>query len=348
MHEGAGVMSMVCPRCQRSFEQQVHCRDCGCRLQYQANNLEATPVPAPTFPSDVDGQWQHTPWGKMLVGLLLAVGLNFGLQQLCTAGLLAGGEASGFGLWGTLWGLVLLHGLQGLSLIVGGAVTGAGQARGPLYGSLVGLATGGVFLALQRHHGDGQPDAILFAQPVLHVIVGAFGGLLGKFIWKPAPTIVLATAVQGSARPTGSATSPTFASPLHLGRVFTGVFIVVAGVVWSNVILEYVLRASNGNLAISSHLQARLIGWEIAALTTLLGAGLAGATTLNGTKQGLGVGIGAAVVIIGVDIGSTKLVLESLILMLASVFILSLAGGWFGGQLFPPIVAHRRRSLSNL
>jgi hypothetical protein len=326
----------------------MHCRDCGCQLQYQANNLEGTPVPALMPPPDVADQWQHTPWGKMLVGLLLAVGLSFGLQQLCTAGLLVGGETVGPGLWGTLWGLVLLHSLQGLSLLIGGAITGAGQARGPLYGSLVGLISGGVFLALQRHQGDGQPDAILFAQPVLHVILGMFGGMIGKFIWKPAPTIALATGVQASARSSASATTHVFTGPIHYGRVFMGIFVVVAGVVWSNVILEYVLRASHGNLAISSHLQARLIGWEIAALTTLLGAGLAGATTLNGLKQGLCVGVGAAVVILGIDIGSTKLVLESLILMLASVFILSLAGGWFGGQLFPPLAARRRRGFSSL
>ncbi len=124
---------------------------------------------------------------------------------------------------------------------------------------------------------------------------------------------------------------------------------VVAGVVWSNVILEYVLRASNGNLAISSHLQARLIGWEIAALATLLGAGLAGATTYNGFKQGVCVGLGAAVVMIGMYMGNDKLVLESLGVMLGTVFGLSVAGGWFGGQLFPPVLTpRRRRALSSL
>src|SRR5258706_16272444 len=112
-------MSMVCPRCQRTFEQQVLCRECGCRLQFQAQNLEGTPMPAtPTHFSD---HWQHTPWGKIVAGLLLAVGLSFGLQQLCTAGLLVGGDSSGAELWGTLWGLVLLQLLQGMALLVGGA-----------------------------------------------------------------------------------------------------------------------------------------------------------------------------------------------------------------------------------
>jgi hypothetical protein len=341
-------MSMVCPRCQRVYEQQVHCRDCGCRLQFQAQSLESTPLPLTASP-DLGDNWQRTPWGRIMVGLLLAVGLSWGLQQLCTAGLLAGAEAGGPGLWGTVWGLILLHTLQGVSLLVGGAVTGAGQQRGVLYGSLVGLLSGGAFLGLQRHQGDGQPDVILFAQPVLHVLLGALGGLLGRAIWKPAPIIPLATNVQASAQPNSSLLDTLLAGPIHFGRVFAGVFVVVAGIVWSNVILDYLLRASHGNLALSSPLQARLIGWEIAGLTTLLGAGLAGATTLNGFKQGLCVGVGAAVVIVGIHVGHAQLVLESAILMLASVLVLSLAGGWFGGQLFPAVMAGgRRRSFSSL
>src|SRR5229473_1072424 len=100
---------MVCPRCQQAFEQQLQCPDCGCKLLYQADNLEATPVTA----GDPVDHWQRTPWGRIVAGLLLAMGLSFGLQQLCTAGVLAGVDAGGPGLWGTLWGLVLLLILQG-------------------------------------------------------------------------------------------------------------------------------------------------------------------------------------------------------------------------------------------
>jgi hypothetical protein len=338
-------MAMVCPRCLQAYDQQLYCRDCGCRLQFQADSLERTPSPLP----EPEGPWQHTPWGKIVVGLLLALGISYGLQQLCIAWQLGGSDGTLAGAWTTLWGVVLLHLLQGISLIVGGAVTGAGQPRGLLYGSVVGLISGGAFLALQRHQGDGQPDMLMFTQPVMHALFGMAGGFVGMLIWKPPPTIPLSTTVAPSAgKPTVSLLGRLFSGRIHYGRIFAGVFVVVAGVVWSKVILEYMLRASNGTLAVSSHLQARLIGWEIAAMVTLLGAGVAGATTFNGLKQGLFVGLGSAVVIAGVHFGNDKLVVQSLAGMVGTVVVLSLAGGWFGGQLFPPIFARRRRSLSSL
>ncbi len=335
-------MSMTCPRCQRSFPGQQQCVDCGCRLQFQAFALDHTPAPG------LDPvQWQHTPWGKIVAGLLLTVGLSYGLQQLCAAGFLVGGEALGAGVWGTLSGLVLLQVLQGLGLLAGGAVTGAGQTRGMLYGAAVGLGSGAMFLLLQGRHGTGTFELVLLAQPVLHAILGMFGGLLGMSIWKPPPTIPLATGAPApaSSRDEGGR---LFVGPIHHARVAAGAVIVVAGVVWSHMILDYLLRASNGTMAISSHLQARLIGWEIAALATLVGAGLAGATTANGLKQGLCVGIAAAIVIAGIHAGAARVHLEEAVVLLSCVLTLSLGGGWFGGQLFPPVGPARRRSLSAL
>jgi hypothetical protein len=137
-----------------------------------------------------------------------------------------------------------------------------------------------------------------------------------------------------------------FAGPIAFPRVAVGVSLVVMGVVWANAILEFVLEASSGTLSISSHLQAQLVSWEISALAALFGAGFAGATTFNGLKQGLCVGLGAGVLILGIRIGTaeTPVEPEPLILMISSVFLLTLAGGWFGGQLFPPLAVRQRLS----
>ena len=107
--------------------------------------------------------------------------------------------------------------------------------------------------------------------------------------------------------------------------------------------MEFLLRASNGTLTISSQLQAQLVSMEIAALFALFGAGFAGATTHNGFKQGLCVGIGASMIVLGIQIGGPKFVLESSLATMGGIIIVSLVGGWFGGQLFPPLDPSRRR-----
>ena len=330
---------MVCPQCQQSYRQNLHCPQCNVRLLYQANGLTDS-----GYGLDDMGEWQQTPWGKIVVGLVLAQGLCYGLQNLLLAGVSATGDTTEV-VWRTLWGLVLLHALQGVSLIAGGTICGAGQARGVLYGSLVGLANGLIYLATQRNNEALFSPAILYTIPVVHLALGALGGLLGRLIWRPAVLVLPATDSTAPSFPVASAWS-LFSGPVHLGRSFAGIFVVVAGVVWSNAILEFVLHASNGSLTITSHLQAQLVGWEITALATLLGAGFAGATTFNGLKNGLCVGLGASVVIIGVQLSSPKFSLDSLILTVASILVLTLAGGWFGGQLFPPVYSGKRPRIS--
>src|SRR4051794_20450301 len=97
-------MSMVCPQCEQVFEQQFFCRECGTKLHYHAPTLlrEATDP-------EQTGDWQHTPWGKVAIGVLLAQGLSFGLHHLLTAGLLATAETGGNDVWGTLGGLLVLN-----------------------------------------------------------------------------------------------------------------------------------------------------------------------------------------------------------------------------------------------
>ena len=76
---------------------------------------------------------------------------------------------------------------------------------------------------------------------------------------------------------------------------------------------------------------------EIAALVSLLGASFAGATTPNGIKQGLCAGLGASVIVLGIKIVDPKFSLDWAVMHFGGVAIISLVGGWFGGQLFPPL-----------
>jgi hypothetical protein len=104
-----------------------------------------------------------------------------------------------------------------------------------------------------------------------------------------------------------------------------------------------VLDAGQGSLRISDRIQAQLVTWEIMGLSTLLGAAGAGATTRNGLKQGLFVGAGSCILLIGNFLGARSVSLELIAWTATSILGLTVAGGWFGGQLFPPLVPWARR-----
>ena len=338
------TMPLACPQCKQVFEQSGICPLCNVVLMYHAANLQndssVTGVPA----DEESGQWQQTPWGRIVIGLILAQGLSFGLLQLSTAGILAVGD--GTDAWQTLWGIVLRHAIYAFSLLLGGALTGAGQSRGIIYGALVGFTSGIITFLLQGHNSESFGSVLVYGEPILHMTIGAIGGALGMLVWRPTPALpeldgTTPTPFKGPRW--GFAFGNILSGPVHVGRVCLGAFVIVVGVVWAQAILDFLLRASGGNLAISSRMQAQLVSMEISALVAILGAGFAGATTRNGLKQGLCVGIGASVIVLGIEISSPKFTLESAIFTISGIVAVALVGGWFGGQLFPPLSADKRR-----
>src|SRR6516162_748882 len=124
-------MPLACPQCKQLFDQGGVCPLCHLVLMYHAPNLQSDPAAANQLEDD-RSQWQQTPWGKILIGLILAQGLNFGLYHLVTALFLAIIDTSD--VWRTLWGIVIRHTVLAISLLIGGALSGAGQSRGIIYG----------------------------------------------------------------------------------------------------------------------------------------------------------------------------------------------------------------------
>jgi hypothetical protein len=335
-------MPLACPQCKQLFDQGGVCPLCHLVLMYHAPNLQSEPAAANQL-DDEPSQWQQTPWGKILIGLILAQGLSFGLQQLVTAGILI--TRDGTDVWGTLWGIVLHHTILAVSLLIGGGLSGAGQSRGIIYGAFVGLTSGIISVALQNQRTDMFSSLLVYAEPIIHLVTGAFGGALGMLIWRPVPVL---PELEGSSTPVplpglGSALGDMFTGPVHMGRICVGAFVIVIGVVWSQAIMEFLLRAATGSLALTSKLQAQLVSLEIAALVVLIGAAFAGATTRNGLKQGLCVGLAASSIVLGVQISNPRFVLEGAISTLSGIVVVALVGGWFGGQLFPPLVARKRK-----
>jgi hypothetical protein len=331
-------MAMVCPQCKEWFQQRLNCPHCGARLVYQTGG----PGRDSSDPLSSD-HWQQTPWGRLLVGLLVAQGLFYIFQHLCTAGLLAV-RAESADVWSALTGLVLLQALQAVSVLTAGLLSGAGQRRGMLLGLVVGVWNGVLFTL--AHHWLGYPltTIALFGEPALQAAIGAVGGLVGSMIWKPVAPLRLPVLLQAPAPiiPIGRRSSP-LAGPIAWGRVLTGITLSVGCVVWVDVIREFVLEASEGKLRIDTHLQAELVTWEISALAMLAGGAFAGANTKNGTKQGIVVGLGTAVILLGIRLANNFFTAELLILTVLSTVALGLVGGWFGGEMLPPLIRLPKR-----
>src|SRR5579864_3121891 len=100
-------MAMLCPQCQGSFSQRLNCPNCGVRLVYRDSRHGSD-----DGPDGLPASWQQTPWGRLVVGLLLAQGLYYVLRHLCTAGLLVAKEELADNVWATLTGLVVVQALQ--------------------------------------------------------------------------------------------------------------------------------------------------------------------------------------------------------------------------------------------
>jgi hypothetical protein len=330
-------MAMVCPKCNGSYEQRWQCPSCGVRLAYLTGGRRDIADSAP--PS----QWGQTPWGRIIVGVVLSQGLYYGLRQFCTAGLLASSDDAARGVWSTLYGLIILQAIQVLCLLLAGTLAGAGLRQGIVYGAIVGVWNGILSVIVQMAGGFPYTAVTLLGQPILHTAFGAAGGFIGCRIWKPLPILagpktpqVLTPLIPAPVR------RPLFEGPIAWGRILLGTGLAIGGALWANVILDLVLEASEGRLNITDHLQARMVTWEVTGLAMLVGSALAGAGKANYLKQGLCVGLAAAAVLFGCRVALQGQTLDDLILTVGCSVSLGLVGAWLGGNLFPPLLKLQR------
>jgi hypothetical protein len=333
-------MAMLCPQCHGSFAQRLHCPRCGVRLMYRDSRGSEGGLP---------GTWQQTPWGRLFVGLLMAQGLCYALRHLLEAGRLAAPEELVGSVWTILGVLILSQVPRAVSVFAAGLLTGAGQRAGLLFGAVVGVWNAVLFILLDLWSGDPSTPIDLFGQPVLHVAFGTLGGLAGALIWRPLPPILMPELPRKTPLPVVPVRKgpSAFSGPVAWARVLTGITVAVGGVFWVDMIRDSVMDASEGNLSIKTHLEAELVTWEISALAMIAGGALAGATTGNGSKQGICVGMGTAAVLVGIRLASITNTPELLIITALSALALGFVGGWFGGHLLPPIYrSGRRRRMS--
>jgi hypothetical protein len=280
-------------------------------------------------------RWMHTPGGRVFVGVLLAQGLFYALRHLFTGVmLLIEGDNGSAQAWTTFHGLLFLQALQVLAPALGGVLAGAGHRSGSLLGAFVGSVNGAFSLLLLQAPAQSNSAVAMYGLPLLQTLFGALGGWVGCTIWKPIQPVSYLRAEKkaGLARPR----VPVFSGPVSWVRVVLGSALAVAGSVFANRIFDTVMTAGGGHLDFTQLLQDEIVTWEIKAFAVLFGAGLAGSSSFNGLKQGLCVGVITGMAMLAVPSHhSTTLILA---LTLASALLLSLAGGWFGSQLLPPIL----------
>jgi len=332
---------MVCPVCSKSFEQRLNCPSCGVRLHYRTRRGSGGGF------GGFSGQWLHKPWGRVVVGLILAQGLYYGFGRLYTSAILGIEGPEGLKeAWNSLEGLILLQALQLLALLLGSLLTGSGQRQGAVLGAVVGVWSGAFSVLLLAATPQSFSSVALYGQPLLQAAVGALGGWVGRLIWKPIVPPNLPGLARLVRKPPRRRT-PLFAGPVFWGQVTAGAIVAVVGNISASFILNAVMDASGGKLSTSYHLQDVIITWEIRALTMLFGGAVAGALTMNGLKQGLVVGLIASLILLIFPAHRETLLLA--FLTFVSTISLGLAGGWFGGQLLPPVVGYKAtRGIGNM
>jgi hypothetical protein len=324
----------------------LECPQCEVRLVYHEGPGQ---LPRPLLPNPRG--WQHTPWGRIAIGLLLAQGLYYGLRHLCVAVLLATGLVDTETLWTSLEGQLLLQGLQVVSLFVGAIFAGAGQRHGPIYGTVLGVWNGAFLVLVQpilfrSEQGPALNTVTMYGQPLLQAALGCLAGWLGSRIWRPLPATGEASPRRKTPKSVVRSRVKLFAGPIAWVRVMVGTAVAVLGTLGAGTILDVVNRASEYALLPGSALQAQLVTWEIAGLAVFAGSTFAGATTRNGFKQGLAVGVATAVMLLGIRLANATPTPPHVFgLSVIIPLVLGFGGGGFGSQLLPPLAPRPRRKL---
>jgi hypothetical protein len=331
-------MAMVCPTCNTTYEQRWQCPLCQTRLLFH----DVRRLPRSSLGRSIP--WQQRPWGRVFLGLVLAQGLFYGLRHFLTAGVLAvqGREAAEQVGMATA-SVLLLHSIRMFALFVGTVFAAAGQRRALFLGTMIGAWNGVFSVLLLTDRAQAQTLIALLGQTLLQAVMGAIGGWFGAAVWKPLPESDSVKVPVLRPRRFLRRNRNLFRGPVAWIRVAVGVVLAVAGTLTATLIFEKILEISHGTLGTVDELQDRLITLEIKSLALLFAGALAGATTRNGLKQGLCVGVASTIILIGIERNYVESWLRlSYYTALAPLF-LSLAGGWFGSQFFPPIVRRPRQ-----
>lgn len=368
-------MATFCPSCGSTYT-GYQCLRCGASAQSMALTYIDENLYLPTGTS---GRWHQTPPGRLFAGLLLSLGLSYGLLQLCASLIVVWARETGAVSLNANLGWCLLLGLLGAAVLAGAALSAVGAKHGKGYGIVIGLLSsgiavtaiqGGAFARLAAPYlGSFAEGAVVplqldqiplgknlfYVLPVFCLLCGTAGGAVGGGIWRVPSRLSLPQFAPAEERPaqelqTSAGYHPAKAppapsqwtGPVAWGRVLFGILAACGVSYMHKRIIQMILIFAEGYIKIADTSQEALAVTEIFAIAILMGGAIAGATTGNGLKMGLIVGIGAG-------FGQALLILHSpkasdqlFYIMLGALFLAPL-GGWFGSSMLPPAPPPRER-----
>jgi putative membrane protein (TIGR04086 family) len=334
-------------------------------------------VVSSSFPTP-EIKWQQTLLGRAVVGLMLSQGLYYVLWHLCTFVVLILPFADLAKTWSTTppegWVWWVMEIIQGLSLLAGGMLVGASHRRGILLGLALGLVNSIIYVSTQVATYQPMDPESLYGQTAFQIICGGFGGLLGSIIWKPMVPIIGPPPISRSSEANLTRLHGArrmirlFRGPVAWVRVGAGAILVALASLWTQYILYSMINNPAIPMSVPTALHYQFVTWEFSILFLLIGAAVGGSNTKNGLKQGLLVGVLATCLLLGLkhteqlrEVPQTiilryfihiKPLLEYLgisseegqvaFMTIIIVVPMGLLGGWFGGQLLPPLLKQAR------
>jgi hypothetical protein len=299
----------------------------------------------------------------LLLGLILAQGVYYALRHLGIAWLFGSGQDTAW--FRTGQGAILVIASQIVSLLFASIVASSGVPRGGLLGSLLGMINIGCFIAVE-FLVVGPPEAsLLISGPILHLLTGTIGGLIGRLLWKPLPPLPRYDLPGSSSNlKEKELVVETERGPLSWSRIIAGGVLVFVGTVWAHDI-----RLTMGKYArIDDRVFDQFITWEVCALIVLFGGAFAGANTRRGFMHGFLVSLLACMGLVvamfakeirfypahefwltefGIAKPQTGVSIPVALFAVIDTMLLATLGGWLGAQLLQPTSRRRESTLLN-
>ncbi len=278
-------MQLYCPACKTAAHPAERCARCGERL-VAPSELASLSREQLTDPPDLI---TPTALGRVVVGVVVALGLTVGLREV-SLGLLGVFDYSD-----AAPSAVATWLLRGAAMLIGALLAGAGRGNGATNGGVAALTCVGLLLATDFLAAVKTTQADLVAAARICLLALA-AGRVGSALW---PAVVPLTPTKTRSR--GSSLTPLKDDPessrqieLSWLRVGLGVAVAVVGVLVADSVRLGMRSLAGHGLSLGSPTQFAVVDFLLASVGILLGGLVAGGGTGAGLRHGTVMGLIAA------------------------------------------------------